>query len=274
MDRVRSLRERRSLITRLVAGLSILLLIILFLGTSSILTIRDMGRQAAELYRMELLGISHIKEANIDLMSTGRALRQMALAPTFVDRDQARAQLGQAMLDLDGEIAAIRQSIFRDQERQFLKELELELEHYKRNVNDAMTLIDRSRDYQVKATAYISGEQFNQAADSADQLLHRIAAVKEEGARATAAAIARHGQDAQWLMPGLLFGCLLFGAAVAVLIVRSLNQMADRLDSAIDNMAKRSFDDTIPRIVYRNEFDVEEQAVAGPDIFPDRKSVV
>lgn len=259
MGRFWVLLKRRSL---LVVGFVTLLLTMLILGTHSILAARDMSRQSAELYQMELLGISHIKEANIDLISIGRTLRQMLLAPTFVDRDEARALLDQAMLDLEEDIATARQSIFREQERLLLNEFELDFEHYKRNVNHAITLIDSSTDYQEKATAYISGEQFNQAGDSVDELLHRMAAIKEEGARETVVAMARHSRDAQWLTLGMLLCGLLFGTTVAVLIGRSLKQPPDILCDAIDNLAKRSVDDTIPATGYGNELGAEEQPMA------------
>jgi CheY-like chemotaxis protein len=261
MDRLRFLLERRRLMARLVAGFAILLLTILLMGMNSIFAARDMSRQATGLYQMELLGISRLKEANIHLISTGRALRQMVLAPTFVDRDEARAQLMQAMLDLGGEIAAVRKSIFRAQERQLLNEFELEFENYKRNVNDAITLIDRNNDYQVKATVYVSGERFNQVVDSADRLLHRMVAIKEEGARETAVAMARHSRDTQRLILALLLGGLLLGAIVAILIGRSLRQPADRPYYTIDNLPKESGDATLAA-GYRNESGAEQQSRA------------
>jgi CheY-like chemotaxis protein len=244
MDRLRVLLERRRLVVKLVAGFTILFLTVLLMGINSIVATRDMSRQAVELYRMELLGISHLKDANIDLISTDRALRQMVLAPTFVDRDEARTQLKQAMLDLGGEIAAVRKSIFRGQERVLLNEFEQEFENYKRNVNDAITLIDRKNDYQVKATNYVSSERFNQVVDSADQLLHRMVAIKEEGARETAAAMARLSRDTERLILALLLGGLLFGTMVAVWVGCSIRQSAELLRG------------------YRNELGAEEQFMA------------
>lgn len=276
MDRFWSMLEKR----RLVAVFAALLLTILLLGINSILAVRDMSRQAAELYQMELLGLSHIKEANVELISTGRTLGQMLVASTFVDRDEAKAQLDRAMLDLEEELVAARQSIFRDQEKLLLNEFELELERYKRNVNDAITLINRSTDYQQKATAYISGEQFTQSADSADQLLHRMAALKEEGARETAAAMARHSGKAQWLTLGLFLGGLLFGATVTVLIGRYPKQPPDRLYHAIDNLAKGNVDDTISAADYRTDYRTEErtreriESLDEPHIAPVRRASI
>jgi CheY-like chemotaxis protein len=251
--------KKRSLIASLVAGFTALILVILLVAIHSILAARDISRQAAELYQMELLGIFHIKEASIDLISTGRTLRQMVLAPTFVDRDEARAQLDRAMLDLEEEIAATRQSIFSEQERLLLDQFELEFEHYKRNVDNAITLINRSTDYQAKATAYISGEQFNRIGDAANQLLHRIAVIKEEGARATAVAIARQSRDVQWLTLGLLLVGLLFGTIAAAWIGRSIKQPVDSLGHAIDNLAKGNVDATISVSGDRAELGTQKQ---------------
>jgi CheY-like chemotaxis protein len=261
MDRLWSLLERRRITVKLVAGFAVLLLAILLLGINSIHAARDTTRRAAELHQMELLGLSRIKEANIDLISSGRALRQMVLAPTFVDRDEAKAQLDHAILDLEEAIAAARPSLFRNEEKLLLNEFENAFAHYKRNVNDAVALISSSIDYQQKATAYISGEQFNQVGDSADQLLHRMATLKEEGARETALAIARHSQDTQRMTLGLLLGGLLSAAAVAVLTGRVVKQSADRLDEAIGSLAKGRIADTIATSSYHNESDEEYRRV-------------
>jgi CheY-like chemotaxis protein len=177
----------------------------------------------------------------------------MVLAPTFVDRDEARAQLDQALLELEEEMVAVRQSIFRDQEKLLLNEFEQEFELYKRNIVEAITLIDGSTDYQQKATAFVSGEQFNRIGNAADQLLHRMAAIKEEGARETTVAMARYSRDTQRLSLGLLLGGLLFGTTVAVWIGRSMKKTTDRLHNAIDNLANGSAADLIPVAGYRNE---------------------
>lgn len=224
MDKSWSPRARRSLL----AGYGALLIASLLLGSNAVLTARDLGRQGAELQRAELLGISRLREANVDLMAADSALRQMVLAPTFVDRDDARARLERAMLDLELQVAAARQVISRDGEKMLLNEFVPAFEHYRRSVDEATALIDRSFDYQVKATAYVSGEPFRQAGDAADRLLHRLAALKEEGARETANAIARQARDAQWLALALLAACLLLGVAIASVTQRALNQPVNR----------------------------------------------
>ncbi|HSB96960.1 MAG TPA: ATP-binding protein, partial [Spongiibacteraceae bacterium] len=253
MDKFWSLLEKRSLAKNLLAGFGALLCIILLLGINSIFIVREMSRQSAQLYQMELLGISHIKEANINLIRIGRALRQQVLAPTPADRNQARAQLEQARLELEKEIETARKSLFREQVKTLLNEFGPAFDHYKRNVNHAIALLDDGAGYQSKAISFISSPEFRQVGESADQLLNRIAAIKEEGARETAAAMAKNSRDTQWLKLGLMLGGLFFGTIVGILISRSIKQPADRLHQAIDNLAKGNVDGAIPLTDYPNE---------------------
>jgi CheY-like chemotaxis protein len=228
-----------------------------------------MNRQAADLYRRELVGISHIKEANIDLVATGRALRQMVLAPTFVDRDQARALLEDALRGVDEAMAAARDSMVADRERLLAKEFLQQLEQHKHNVEEAVALVDSSRDYQAKATAYVSGEEFNAVADAAEQALQRMAAGKEESARAMAAAMADAGRAAERLTFALLLGSLMSAAIAAVSIGSALQRTANRRDSAVGD----NDDETLPAIGYRSEIgagDANERA----DELPHERAVV
>lgn len=60
-----ALLERRRLSTKLLVGFGALLFAILLMGTHSIISARNMNSEARNLYELKLLGISHIKEANV-----------------------------------------------------------------------------------------------------------------------------------------------------------------------------------------------------------------
>ncbi|HWV16773.1 MAG TPA: response regulator [Cellvibrio sp.] len=261
MNRFLALLERRSLVSKLLAGFGTLLITILLLGINSILTVRETSRQTAELYQMELLGISHIKEANIHLILVGRTLRQFVLVSSPAERIEAKARLDQAMLDLENEVDAVRASIFREQVKRLLNEFELAYGQYKRNVNYAITLVDDNIEHQPSVIAYISSIPFSQADDTANQLLNRMAAIKEEGARNTAAIMAKQSRDSQWLKLGLMLAGLCFGAVVGILIGRSIKRPADRLRHAIDNLASGNVNNTIPLTDYPNELGVIARGV-------------
>src|SRR6188768_1855974 len=134
MKKFWALLEKRSLVSKLLVGFGTLLLTIMLLSINSIFTVRAMSQQASELYKRELLGISHIKETNINLILTGRSLRQYILSPSLVQRSEAKARLDQALLNVERQLDAARESIYRDRVKKLLENYVQEFDQYKRNV--------------------------------------------------------------------------------------------------------------------------------------------
>jgi two-component system sensor histidine kinase/response regulator len=256
-----ALLEKRSLVSKLLVGFGVLLLIILLLSINSIFTVRAMSQQASELYQRELLGISHIKETNINLILIGRSLRQYILAPSPAQRSEAKVRFDQAILGVEKELDAARNSIYRERVKRLLDEYELEFGQYKRNANYAITLVDENAEYQGKAIAFVSGAQFIQAGDLADHSLQQMAELIEAGAHETAMAMAAQSRDTEQLKLGLMLAGLLFGGIVGILIGRSITRPANRLRYAIDNLAKGNVCDTIPLTDYPNDIGVIARGV-------------
>ncbi len=261
MKMVLTLLEKRTLVSNLLVGFGVLLLTILLLGINSILTVREINRQASELYQNELLAISHIKEADINLILIGRSLRQFILSPSEGGRADAKVRLEQAMLKLRKELDATAKIIQEEQVKQLLDEFELEFGQYKRNVNAVIELVDENAEHQTAAIAFISSNRFSQTVDVADQTLSRMARAIEDRAQMKAETLAWHSKSIQRLNIGLILAGLFFGAIVGALIGRSIKGPADRLRGAIDVLAKGEVNGTIPLTDYPNELGVIARGV-------------
>ena len=72
--------QRLTLRQKLVFGFGYLLIILLIVDLHAIETQRVLSQQTQALVDRELMGLSHLKEANINLVKIGRALRRMMLA--------------------------------------------------------------------------------------------------------------------------------------------------------------------------------------------------
>src|SRR4051795_8433209 len=103
--------DRRKLGTKLLIGFAGVLAITLALGVQSLLNLRTMLLQAERIYEKELLGISHLKEADINLIRIGRALRQVILAPDAARREHSRRDVVNAEAGVRREIALARLAI-------------------------------------------------------------------------------------------------------------------------------------------------------------------
>ena len=74
--------------TRLILGFLAVALLGAVVAGIGIYNMGQMNERAKRLYQKELMGISYTKEANIDLIYIGRALRSAMLASTEADRDE------------------------------------------------------------------------------------------------------------------------------------------------------------------------------------------
>ena len=248
-----ALLERRRLTTKLLLGFGTLLIAILLLGINAISSVRQMSSEASDLYELKLLGISHIKEANVNLILMGRSLRQMVLAADNSARNSAREKLELATLSVERELDAAHKSISVEKNLRLVDEFELEFSHYKRNINHTIELLDPETPLQTKAIAYISSLEYSQVGDVADQMLDHLVDLKEESASETAAAMAQQLHHAQQLNVALIIASLLLGIAIAILVAESIKRPTDGLRRAIDNLANGEVEEPIPYTDYSNE---------------------
>lgn len=84
--------EKLSLNTKLLFGFSVGLLIAAVIGVYGLSSQQISQSEMEALYEQELLGISHIKEANINLIYMGRAMRQALIAQDDLTRDRSRTR--------------------------------------------------------------------------------------------------------------------------------------------------------------------------------------
>lgn len=110
--------------TRLMAGF--LSLVLLGAGVAAV-GIHALGRlndQTQVLYDKELLGISAVKEANINLIYVGRARARLALAANEQEWNQASRSLSQALQDFDHWLSEARPRFYTPPGRALLAQVD------------------------------------------------------------------------------------------------------------------------------------------------------
>src|SRR5689334_13250785 len=91
--------------SRLIAGFVAVAALSLIVGSIGLYNMRAIQQAGERMYELDMLGLSHTKEANIDLLAIGRALRNGMLATSDAQRakalDEAKAKLALAKGELD-----------------------------------------------------------------------------------------------------------------------------------------------------------------------------
>ena len=100
--------------TRLIAGFLTLSILGTLVAAIGIYNMSQMNARTDRLYTRELLGISYVKEANINLVYIGRSVRNVLLASTEKDRDAAIAGITKARGDLHAYLDKARALFFSE----------------------------------------------------------------------------------------------------------------------------------------------------------------
>jgi two-component system sensor histidine kinase/response regulator len=261
MGKLMVVLEKLKLSTKLLIGFSVGLLIAILIGVNAIQSLNKMSGQVQALYELELLGVSHLKEANINLIYMGRSMRQMMLASDVEGRGKALAMINKANVTLQKELAEARKTIFREENKKLLLKFEAEFDQYRRNVNRATTLLEKEGFNKSEAVAYISSPEFIKVGDDADDTLTAITKVKEDGAGKTARALTDLSEKSRNISLILLLAGLVLGGIAGLIMGASIKRPNDGLLASVEGLAAGKLDDTIPHTDYQNEIGVMARAI-------------
>ncbi|MEO7793762.1 MAG: ATP-binding protein, partial [Thermoanaerobaculia bacterium] len=261
MTRLSGRLDRRRLGTKLLLGFGGVLVIALLLGVQSLANLRTMRNEAEQIYEKELLGISHLKEANVNLVYIGRALRQMMLASDATAKARAHENIAVAEATLRQELELARGGIFRSENLQKLNEFEAAYALYALNVERAIELSANDEVHTSAAIAFVTSAEFARQGDLADDALNDIARSKEVGAKASADRALKLYARARQLTWALIAGGLAFGALFGYFVGASIRRPAGRLRDAVNELAAGRLDVEVPLTDYPNELGELARAV-------------
>nr|WP_288378790.1 MCP four helix bundle domain-containing protein [uncultured Massilia sp.] len=128
--------------TRLLAGFLTLAMLGAVVAAIGIYNMSQMNDRTDRLYKRELLGISHVKEANINLVLIGRALRNVMLASTEQDRRAAAAAIDKARSALQRNLDQARPLFFSENGKRMFAEVDRGMRDYEAVVGQAVRLAE------------------------------------------------------------------------------------------------------------------------------------
>lgn len=254
--------ERMQLNTKLLLGFGFVLLITLLIGSRSLYDMTKLDKATQHLYENDVLGLSHIKEANINLIYIGRSLRQMVLMTNKAEREKAKKRLDLARMTLQKELEEGRKRFYLEKNKKLLVEFDALYAQYLRNVDQVITLAeaDNSSSRQLAVKILMSPE-FNDTVNKADDKLTEIARAKEEVSRQAAMQVSSLSAENRFLLFILLVSGLIGGGIFVGLISLSIRRPLNGLVSSIEDITAGRLDITVPHADYRNEIGVIANSV-------------
>ncbi|WP_444739513.1 MCP four helix bundle domain-containing protein, partial [Niveispirillum sp.] len=96
--------------------------------------------EATKMYTLELMGLSHIKEANINLIYAGRARSNFMLATTEEERAAHKATLEKSLTAADELLDKAAPLFYSPKAKDMFAEAEASLAAYRQHLNTALSL--------------------------------------------------------------------------------------------------------------------------------------
>ncbi len=246
--------EGLKITTKLALGSGALLLIVLAMGAQSLYSNRMQAEEIQRMYHYELQGISHIKEANIQLIAMSRYLRQMALAPTLQSRAAAELGLLSAKAELQRALKESEKMFFRADGRRLFKEIQNILIEYFLNVDHAMALLAQEKSVQQSPlTAFLVSPNNVRVFEATHKLMDALVDHKEQAAQQAANDAAEDAHRVEQLTIVYLLLGLGSGVAFGLLAGASIRRPSERLRLSIEGLARGDLDTDIPHQDLDNE---------------------
>jgi PAS domain S-box-containing protein len=253
--------ERLQLTTKLLIGFSAGILIAVAIGLNALSSVSALEAEMEKMYDNDLLGISHIKDANLNLIYMSRAMRHMLIAQDEAVRDASLATIKRAREKLMVDLAEARKRIHRPEVIARYDLFQRDLGKALEGIEQAVGMIQREKMNPSVAAQFITSKEFGTIIAAADGGLHELTDLKEKAADAALDQArdnaARTRQIALWL---LVTGVIVAGG-MGVLIGLSIRRPNERLRQSVEDLAAGKIDQIIPHIDYPNEIGVMARAI-------------
>ena len=225
------------MLSNLKIGLRLILAFILVAGASAVVglvgihTASRINEMSDRMYDTELLGLSLIKEANIDLIYVGRARSNFMLATTAEERAKQLDTVQKSMVMMKDNIAKAKPLFVTEKGQQLIKSVSASTEEYEKEIQ---TLLDLAGQRKLQERDDVLVKQSGLALAKAkvlDDLMTDLSRLKEERAKAASDETTVLYEDSRRLMIGTIAMALFGGIALGLLISRGISKP---LGAAVD----------------------------------------
>ncbi len=209
-----------------------------FVGLKGLSSMKAMNSMLDTLYQDELEGISFLKEADINLINSSRAERNLLLASTPEERQHFREAIERYDGLLEENLSKAEPLIQSDQGKKNLAELKKAFATYKEISDEVVAKamadqLNQSKDYIVLAQT-----EGRKQADLLDTLMERLSRRKENDGKAFYEESGAVYADQRMYMIILILGSLGLGLGLGIFISRNISSPIKQITYVASKIAR------------------------------------
>ena len=215
--------------TRLIGAFIVVGVITAVVGAVGISNLGKISGLAADSYANETMGVSHIKEANIDLIYVARDEKNFLISSTSDERERYRTSISQNEAKLEKNIEAARPLIHTERGNDVLAKFEAAWSERKQVLDQIVSAAEREQLPSKRSSVELSMGLGRQKTDAADNLLTELASMKADLAKSAADTTDQTYRSSRTFMIGLVIGAVLLGLGLGIFISRSISNPLGQL---------------------------------------------
>jgi methyl-accepting chemotaxis protein len=208
--------------TRLIAGFILVAAISIVVGFVGITNASKINDLADTMYNRELIGLSIIKEANINLIYIGRARSNYLLATTQEDRDSQLEVIKKYTVALKDQVEKARPLFVSSETKAILAAIDKNLLVYEKSMQTTLSMASKENFEQRNQELLNAMASVRKQGDQLDTQMSELAAIKEVQAKTASEVITAIYEQGRTLMLTAIAIGVLLGIALGYLISRGI----------------------------------------------------
>jgi methyl-accepting chemotaxis protein len=208
--------------SKLISAFVLVGIITAVVGGIGIFNMGKIADLADVTYQKETLGISYIKEANIDLLYVSRDEKNLLLASNPQERESARAAMTRDAAKYQAEVEKVRPLLMTDKGREAMARLDRAWAERLEVMNQVVDLAMKEPFTGRRASIDLSSTLSRQKVNAADDILSEISGMKENLAKQDAENSANTYRSSRLFMILLIVGAVIVGVGLGILISRAI----------------------------------------------------
>jgi len=222
---------------RLTLGFLLVVALTAVIGFIGIRNLSQVNDLSDRMYDMDVVGLSTLQEANIQLLLANRAVRRSLMASDAQDRDESAAQARAAMDKTRELLTNSRQYFLTAEGKAQVAAIEGPLQEYISAANLMLDTHRQSGELQTMSAALELMPRNTAAANEVDRLLGIASDAKQARASEANADISAIAESSRLQMIVLVLAATLLGMLIGVLVTRSITRPLAGAVQAADRMA-------------------------------------
>ena len=165
---------------KLIGGFLVVAVTTLAVGVLSINNMGKINNMLNTLYEKHLVGISTVKEANINLIYIGRAMRNMILSDSQEERDTHARAIEKYDASIRAELDVASKTVMTDEGKVLSQKTYDDYNNYYKSVQGFITLITKQELLKINQTVMDGLAETRQKADDIDKTMTDFAVMKDK----------------------------------------------------------------------------------------------